>query len=372
VLNSPGGSALAGIEIGKAIRLKGLATVVPESSICASACAIAWLGGTPRFMSRGARVGFHAAFDKTNGEASSAANAAVGAFLNQLGLRTDAIFYITSAAPSEIQWLSFEDAEKLGIEVKPFETAEADGTTSNNGAPSPAVGTVGTNSGGEWIQLASRTNLAEAIQVAMNVRASGQSPLVFRYDNGWFVVVIGPFPRGTAASLRDRLIRTASIPDDSLVTTGTHYVEVVWGGPAGAAAPSDGTAEALSAARAFFTTWSGSNGEALSYLSGLYPDRLMYYGKLSTKNEVMEDKADFVARWPERSYSIEPGSITVGCRPDGSCLVSGLVNWRAHSRKLNRTSIGTARFDLVFTGPGASQLVAESGQVLDRKRYSGH
>ena len=54
VFNSDGGNLLAGIEIGKTIRLKSFATAVLDGLRCASACAFAWLGGSPRFMERGA------------------------------------------------------------------------------------------------------------------------------------------------------------------------------------------------------------------------------------------------------------------------------------------------------------------------------
>jgi hypothetical protein len=48
VFNSRGGNLLAGIEIGKTIRLKSFATAVLDGLRCASACAFAWLGGSPR------------------------------------------------------------------------------------------------------------------------------------------------------------------------------------------------------------------------------------------------------------------------------------------------------------------------------------
>jgi hypothetical protein len=50
--NSDGGDLLAGITIGKTIRLKSFATAVLDGQRCASACAIAWLGGSPRLMAR--------------------------------------------------------------------------------------------------------------------------------------------------------------------------------------------------------------------------------------------------------------------------------------------------------------------------------
>ena len=51
IFESLGGNLLAGIEIGKAIRLKGFSTIVPDGVQCASACALAWLGGRTRFLS---------------------------------------------------------------------------------------------------------------------------------------------------------------------------------------------------------------------------------------------------------------------------------------------------------------------------------
>ena len=59
---SDGGSVIAGIQIGENIRLKGFTTVVAGNGRCASACAIAWLGGAPRLMSAEAKIGFHAAY----------------------------------------------------------------------------------------------------------------------------------------------------------------------------------------------------------------------------------------------------------------------------------------------------------------------
>jgi hypothetical protein len=42
--SSDGGSLLAGLRIGEAIRRKGFSTIVPDSRRCASACALAWVG----------------------------------------------------------------------------------------------------------------------------------------------------------------------------------------------------------------------------------------------------------------------------------------------------------------------------------------
>jgi len=76
-------------------------------------------------MSETAKVGFHAAYVKAEGQAavSSAANAVVGAYLNQIGLPTSAIIYITEAPPDGMQWLNFVDARRYGIDVQPYNLA---------------------------------------------------------------------------------------------------------------------------------------------------------------------------------------------------------------------------------------------------------
>lgn len=123
VFSSPGGNLRAGLEIGKAIRLKNLATYVPADTFCASACALAWLGGTQRFMSKTAKIGFHAAYNDASGFAreSGMANAIVGAYLNSLGLPDQAIAYMTIAAPNSMAWLTPQDATDMGLNVSIYD-----------------------------------------------------------------------------------------------------------------------------------------------------------------------------------------------------------------------------------------------------------
>jgi hypothetical protein len=94
--------------------------LVAKDTYCASACALAWLAGTKRFMEPGARVGFHAAYEILDGlpKTSGRANAIVGAYLNQLGLNVEAIVYVSTAAPESMQWLTAEDASQYGIDVE--------------------------------------------------------------------------------------------------------------------------------------------------------------------------------------------------------------------------------------------------------------
>jgi hypothetical protein len=74
-------------------------------------------------MSNTARIGFHGAYQERNGEkvTTSSGNALVGAYLSQLGLSERAIIYITQANPTSMMWLSLDDAQKLGLNVEPFD-----------------------------------------------------------------------------------------------------------------------------------------------------------------------------------------------------------------------------------------------------------
>lgn len=67
VLDSPGGRLLGGLRLGRAIRRFGFDTRIgridetgrPSDGICASACALAFLGGSRRDVSPGSRFGVH-------------------------------------------------------------------------------------------------------------------------------------------------------------------------------------------------------------------------------------------------------------------------------------------------------------------------
>jgi len=62
-LNSPGGSLVEGIQLGKVIRQRKLDTSIAaegaNSAACASACAIAFLGGVSRSVPAGSKYGVH-------------------------------------------------------------------------------------------------------------------------------------------------------------------------------------------------------------------------------------------------------------------------------------------------------------------------
>src|SRR5260370_27894384 len=129
---SAGGSVRAAIQIGEIIRSKGFSTSVSRDARCASACALAWLGGTKRLMSAESKIGFHAAYTP-DGRETGVGNALIGAYLNKIGLPYSAVAYITQAAPRSMTWLSAAEAKKHGIDV------ELVGSPQVANAPAPVV-----------------------------------------------------------------------------------------------------------------------------------------------------------------------------------------------------------------------------------------
>ncbi len=122
VFNSPGGLAHVGMEIGRTIAIKGFVTAVFQDHICASACGLAWIAGKTRFLHPTSKVGFHAVFTDQYGQqdVSSAGNALVGSYLQKLNLSENVIVYVTQANPSSMQWLTAEDARRIGLDVEPI------------------------------------------------------------------------------------------------------------------------------------------------------------------------------------------------------------------------------------------------------------
>jgi hypothetical protein len=133
ILDSPGGLVIPALEIGKAIRLKGYSTSVTDTT-CTSACAIVWLAGESRFLSKKSRVGFHAAYSEdSDGKKLPAGvgNALVGSFLNSLGLSDNVVAFVTSAGPDSMRWLNKSRADSLGLVVNILDNKQQSRATFN-------------------------------------------------------------------------------------------------------------------------------------------------------------------------------------------------------------------------------------------------
>jgi hypothetical protein len=116
IMASPGGDAVAGMLIGKQLRDLKAYTLVPQDVSCASACALAYLGGVIRALS--GRLGFHRPFHGT-GEISAQD---YREFLELLRVYFDEmsvserLFEITrTTSPRNISWFDPKTHEELEL-----------------------------------------------------------------------------------------------------------------------------------------------------------------------------------------------------------------------------------------------------------------
>jgi membrane-bound ClpP family serine protease len=121
-LESPGGTVIPALEIGRLVRERGYRTVILSDGTCASSCALIWLAGTRRYLAPGGQVGFHASSAEEDGKLveSGVSNAFVGYYLSKLELSERAVVFATMASPYELNWLTAQNSEGAGIS---FESA---------------------------------------------------------------------------------------------------------------------------------------------------------------------------------------------------------------------------------------------------------
>jgi hypothetical protein len=117
VLNSPGGSLLGGIELGRLIRNYRLRTDVGklkstnwppeiEPGVCFSSCSLAFVGGQFRYLKDGSRLGIHrfsfAAPQEKESELAQVASATVVSYLREMGIDSDFFALSTEVGSNDI------------------------------------------------------------------------------------------------------------------------------------------------------------------------------------------------------------------------------------------------------------------------------
>lgn len=100
-----------------------------------------------------------------------------------------------------------------------------------------------------------------------------------------------------------------------------------------------------------------------SKIAALYAQSVDYYGKQQPVANVMADKIRYLHRWPDRTYAMDPKSITSTCNADGICTVRGIFDWTASNPAKERYAAGTAKFRLTFS---QGLVTSESSRVISR------
>lgn len=107
-LAGDGGLVAEAIRIGEIIHQRSWATYVSSEAWCVSACGLIWLAGSPRLLDDGpgVMVGFHACYDANTKQPTPACNAAVGVYIDRIGLSYASAMCVTQASPDSMGWMS--------------------------------------------------------------------------------------------------------------------------------------------------------------------------------------------------------------------------------------------------------------------------
>jgi hypothetical protein len=122
----------------------------------------------------------------------------------------------------------------------------------------------------------------------------------------------------------------------------------------------------------YFASW--NTNYYTQVFDDLYWDSVSYYGRLTSKQDILADKQRVLEGWPRRSYKVRPGTTDVACSA-AECTVTGVVDWEAANQ--NKRSVGAANFEYVLRPwpPGGSgtddklRISSEDGKVLQRQIY---
>ena len=120
VLNSPGGSVVAALEIADIIRKTRSTVIIMSHAECASACFVILATADAKFISPDAHIGVHSVQTRGVGEDldALASTAIVARLAAQYGVPNSIIGLMVRTPPEQIAWLTGEEVRSLpGTEV---------------------------------------------------------------------------------------------------------------------------------------------------------------------------------------------------------------------------------------------------------------
>lgn len=279
--NSNGGNIAAAMSYGRLIRSLGLATMQMRAAQCASACALAFVGGKPRVAEPGS-IGVHqSSFSpdtELSGPAAVAAVQAVTAqimtYLIEMDVDPKLLQLSLSIPHDDMRYLTASEMRTFGV-------------VSNDVSDQDGVGTA---------------------------------------------TKIDPATPSASVATEDEPPAAETVED-----------------------------KAISFLRRYNDDLSRHNARAMSSMAGSYAPTIEFYGRPTSRNEVMAEKLKFVERWPVRAYSLKPGSENATC--EKTCKVTGVVDWFATTPSRDRSSSGSAEYSVVWD-PVAEKIISENGKVL--------
>jgi hypothetical protein len=118
-LDSPGGSLFGGMQLGREIRRLGFDTDLLPDQTCASACALAFLGGVLRTLEGDAKYGVHqfSSSKASIGDGPTQVTVvAIASYIEQMGSNRQLLDLASLVAPQDIYWLNEQERYALRVD----------------------------------------------------------------------------------------------------------------------------------------------------------------------------------------------------------------------------------------------------------------
>jgi hypothetical protein len=113
----------------------------------------------------------------------------------------------------------------------------------------------------------------------------------------------------------------------------------------------------------------GETEQVLSFVRNNFGVEIRYYGKTVALAQVVQEKRNYLNRWPERRYTLKPDAMNIQCDPArSSCLMSGELDYEVRDPRSARASSGSATYELrVLFSQAGPKIVEENGRTLARR-----
>lgn len=119
----------------------------------------------------------------------------------------------------------------------------------------------------------------------------------------------------------------------------------------------------------FLRTWEDNATVTQAKVDELYAHRVNYYGRLMSREQVLEAKRTIVQKYPYRRYRVVPGTVTRHCSP-GSCTIDAVMRWTVVGANGGTPASGATTVSLSIAPEenGTYKITAENGVPLARSR----
>jgi hypothetical protein len=117
----------------------------------------------------------------------------------------------------------------------------------------------------------------------------------------------------------------------------------------------------------YFWRWSEGGDAPIDFLRLIFAEKVGFYGKEKSRDEVIVDRKRYAQRWPIRIFNISKHGITSVCNPtSGACKIDGNINWNVRNESTSKS--GTASFSFNLERRKDTFVIkSESGGVISRQ-----